>query len=65
MNKLATKYTRKGKKYNKKDLAKKLDGLAKKVAKRQGERLTEFCWNFVAGQIRYLEYLLLNPKGVT
>ena len=34
MNKLATKYTRKGKKYNKKDLAKKLDGLAKKVAKR-------------------------------
>ena len=34
MNKLATRYTRKGKKYNKKDLAKKLDGIAKKVAKR-------------------------------
>ena len=34
MKNLATKYTRKGKKYNKKDLAKKLDGLAKKVAKR-------------------------------
>lgn len=34
MNKLATKSTHKRKKYNKKFLAKKLDGLAKKVAKR-------------------------------
>ena len=34
MNKLATKSIHKRKKYNKKHLAKKLDGLAKKVAKR-------------------------------
>jgi len=34
VNKLATKYTHKRKKYNKTHLANKLDGLAKKVAKR-------------------------------